>query len=514
MSLVHGMLSATAREFPSRTALIDGDELYSFEDLELRSDRIARVLQDAGVERGDRVAIMMENSAALVLTLFGVLKAGGVFVVVNPSTKADKLAYVLEHSGARVLVASSRAERQVTRARRDAPTVHATMWVGEVADALDRDLSFEATVAGDDAAPTDPGLIDHDLAAILYTSGSTGRPKGVMLTHRNLCHSTWSISTYLEIAPDDVIACVLPLSFGYGLTQVLMSALTGCSVLLEPSFAYPVDVLRRISRYRATGLPAVPTIFATILRLAPFDDLDLSSLRFLTNAAAALPPPHIRRLQELFPNTRIYSMYGQTECTRVSYLDPDRLEDKVASVGKAMPNMEAYVVDDQGRRVGPDTVGELVVRGASVMRGYWADREETARRLREGDIPGELVLYTGDLFTTDAEGFLYFVGRTDDIFDCKGEKVSPKEIEHVLYELDEVHEAAVIGVPDELDGSAIKAIVSPSGRGHLDERLVKRHCRERLESFMVPKYVEIRDSLPKTETGKVTKAALREHVAG
>jgi long-chain acyl-CoA synthetase len=509
MSLVHEMLSTTARQQPQRVALIDDGERRTFGALDFQSDRIARVLQDAGVERGDRVAIMMENCAALVVTLFGVLKAGGVFVVVNPTTKADKLAYVLNDCGARAIVANGRLNRQIGQALRDAPSVATTVWVGEVPAIAPNGVSFEAVVECAELEPSDPGLIDEDLAAIIYTSGSTGRPKGVMLTHRNLHHSTWSISNYLEIVPDDVIACVLPLSFGYGLTQVLMSARVGCSLLLERSFAYPADVMRRIAEYRVTGLPAVPTVFATILRLAPFEDLDLSSLRFLTNAAAALPPSHIRRLQELFPETKIFSMYGQTECTRVSYLDPDRLADKIASVGKAIPNMEAYVIDDEGRRVAPGVIGELVVRGASVMRGYWGDREETAQRLREGEIQGELVLHTGDLFRTDDEGFLYFVGRTDDIFDCKGEKVSPKEIEHVLYELDEVQEAAVIGVPDELEGSAIKAVVSPSGRGVLDERLIRRHCRERLESFMVPKYVEIRETLPKTESGKVTKALLR-----
>jgi acyl-CoA synthetase (AMP-forming)/AMP-acid ligase II len=211
---------------------------------------------------------------------------------------------------------------------------------------------------------------------------------------------------------------------------------------------------------------------------------------------------------ELFLQARLFSMYGLTECTRVSYLDPDRLVDKISSVGKAIPNTEVYLVDENGVPVPPGVVGELVVRGASVMRGYWGNPEETARFLQQGEIQGELVLYSGDQFQTDDEGFLYFVGRTDDIFKCKGEKVSPKEIELVLYELDEVAEAAVVGVPDELDGMAIKAIVVPTGTGALDEHLVRRHCRNRLENFMVPKFIEIRDSLPKTESGKIQKRSL------
>jgi acyl-CoA synthetase (AMP-forming)/AMP-acid ligase II len=263
-----------------------------------------------------------------------------------------------------------------------------------------------------------------------------------------------------------------------------------------------------MAKYRVTGLAGVPTIFATLLQMAPFKGLDLSSLRYITNTAAAFPPAHIRQLLELFPQARIFSMYGLTECTRVSYLDPARLEDKISSVGKAMPNSEVYIVDEQGRRVGPGVVGELVVRGANVMRGYWGKPQETAQRLRDGDIPGETVLYAGDLFRMDDEGFLYFVGRKDDIFKCKGEKISPKEIENVLYELEAVAEAAVIGVEDSIDGTAIKAFVVPRDGSTLTEQAVRQHCRANLETYMVPKYVEICRSLPKTESGKIKKTAL------
>ncbi len=509
MTLVHGMLTGTAQRQSSGVACFTDTSTCTFAELDLLSDRLAGWLQQRGIARGDRVVLMMENSPALVIALFAVLKAGGVFVVVNPTTKADKLGYILGDSGARGIVASGRIARQVLPALAAAPSVTTIVWAERLPADPAGGILLEGLIAEDGPRLRDPLLIDEDLAAIIYTSGSTGRPKGVMLTHRNLTHSAWSIATYLEIEPDDVISCVLPLSFGYGLTQVLLSAHAGCSVLLERSFAFPADVMRRVAEHRVTGLPGVPTVFATILRMAPFDGLDLSSLRFLTNAAAALPPAHLQQLQALFPDARIYSMYGQTECTRVSFLDPDRVADKPSSVGTAIPNMEAYVVDEHGARATPGEIGELVVRGASVMRGYWGDPSATAQRLRPGEIQGELVLHTGDLFRTDEEGLLYFVGRTDDVFDCKGEKISPKEIEHVLYELDEVQEVAVIGVPDDLEGFAIKVFVAPSGRGTLDEQLVRRHCRERLESFMVPKHVEIRDALPKTDSGKVRKASLR-----
>jgi acyl-CoA synthetase (AMP-forming)/AMP-acid ligase II len=329
-----------------------------------------------------------------------------------------------------------------------------------------------------------------------------------MLTHHNVTNTAWAISTYLENTPDDVVICTLPLSFGYGLFQVITGMRVGFTVVLDRSFAYPYRSLQRMAEHGVTGLPGVPTTFATLLPMDAFNHRNIPSLRYLTNAGAAIPPAHLRRLREAFPEARIFSMYGLTECTRVCYLDPARLDDKITSVGKAMPNTEAYIVDEQGRQVGPGVVGELVVRGANVMRGYWGLPDETRRRLRDGEVPGEKALYTGDLFRIDEEGFLYFAGRKDEIFKCKGEKISPREIEDVLHELDAVAEAAVIGVDDPIDGMAVKAFVVPRYGAALTEQQVRQHCRGHLESYMVPKFVEIRSSLPKTDSGKVLKTAL------
>jgi acyl-CoA synthetase (AMP-forming)/AMP-acid ligase II len=230
------------------------------------------------------------------------------------------------------------------------------------------------------------------------------------------------------------------------------------------------------------------------------------ALRYITNTAAALPPAHIARLQELFPATRIFSMYGLTECKRCTYLPPEELPRRPGSVGIAIPGTEAYVVDEQGRRAPPGAVGELVIRGAHVMKGYWADPQATERVLRAGPFPWEKVLHTGDLFRTDEDGYLYFVGRKDDIIKSRGEKVSPKEVENVLYELPGLREAAVVGVPDPVLGMAIKAVVVTDPDYALSERDVIRHCAARLEDFMVPKTVEFRASLPKSDNGKISRS--------
>ncbi|WP_448206189.1 class I adenylate-forming enzyme family protein [Azospirillum sp. sgz302134] len=517
--LVHQFLSETAARTPERTALVSGDATVSFAELDRQSDAIARALQSAGVMRGDRVAVMLENSIEYVAGLFGALKAGAVYVPVNPSTKADKLAYILTDADVRALIAPAALARQVVPAVGEVPHLVTTLWVGPAVPAGAGGLSYTDVVSAAlhstdrtpiDRLPIDRGLIDQDLAAILYTSGTTGRPKGVMLSHANLVNTTWSISTYLENRPDDVVLCVLPLTFGYGLSQVLTGARVGFTVILERSFAFPADTLARMVKHRVTGLPGVPTFFSTLLGMEALKSADLSSLRYVTNAAAPMATAHINRLRERFPDAAFYSMYGMTECcTRICYLDPRDLDAKTASVGRAIPNCEAYVVDEHGQRATPGVVGELVVRGANVMRGYWNRPEETAKRLRTGPL-GETLLYTGDLFTTDADGYLYFVSRKDDVFKCRGEKVSPKEVENALYELDAVAEAAVVGVPDAADGMAVKAYVVPRAGAALSEAIIRQHCRGRLESHLVPKFVEIRDELPKTESGKIKRALLAD----
>ncbi|HIP86995.1 MAG TPA: AMP-dependent synthetase, partial [Anaerolineales bacterium] len=301
---------------------------------------------------------------------------------------------------------------------------------------------------------------------------------------------------------------VLPLSFDYGLYQLLMVFKFGGTLVLERSFAYPAAVLRRIEEEQVTGLPGVPTLFAMLLQM-DLSRFDLSSLRYLTNTGAALPVEHIRRLREALPHARLYSMYGLTECKRALYLPPEELDRRPASVGIPIPGTEAWVEDEEGNRVGPEEIGELVIRGSHVMQGYWNDPEETAKRYRPGRYPAERLLYTGDLFWMDKEGFFYFVARKDDIIKSRGEKVAPKEVENVLYQLPGVVEAAVVGVPDELLGQAVKAFVV-CGDGHtLTEQDVLRHCRQHLEDFMVPRCVEFRESLPKTPSGKIRRADLR-----
>jgi long-chain acyl-CoA synthetase len=501
---VEQSLKDSARRFGDKVALVVGGARVTYRELDDASDRLAGALAHHGIARGDRVIVFMDNCREAVIAIFAALKAGAVFSPINPSTKAEKLAFVINNCRARALITQEKLRAVASAALVDAPSVAVTIVAGAHAPTLRNSISFEAALAAETEPPANPG-IDLDLAMLIYTSGSTGFPKGVMMTHQNVVAAATSITTYLENTPDDVILNVLPISFDYGLYQVLMAAQLGATLVLEQSFAFPQAIFAKMTAERVTGLPLVPTMAALILQMRDLAPGAFPHLRYITNTAAALPPAHIARLQALFPTARIYSMYGVTECKRCTYLPPEELARRPGSVGIAIPGTEATVVDEHGARVAPGVVGELVIRGAHVMKGYWENPEATARALRPGPHPWEKVLHTGDLFRTDADGFLYFVARKDDIIKTRGEKVSPKEVENALYALAGIREAAVVGVPDPVLGLALKAIIAADPQAKLTAHDVIRHCARHLEDFMVPKLVEFRDALPKTDSGKISR---------
>lgn len=509
--LLHDYLSHSAARLGDKVALVCGRQRLTYGEIEARANAVAQHLADAGVIRGDRVMIFADNTVETVVSFWAVLKANAVVCIVNPLTKSDKLDYLLNDCLPTALITDKHLHSVFSEPARKCPSLRRVIVSGSIDDAelmqLPNAVHWDVAVAGHGAAPV-RRCIDIDLAAIIYTSGSTGEPKGVMLTHRNMMTACTSIASYLELGEDEVILNVLPLAFDYGLYQMLMAFRTGARLVLERSFAFPAQILGLIKQERVTGFPGVPTIFAALSELKSLKDQDFSSIRYVTNTAAALPLKHILMLQELFSSARIYSMYGLTECKRCTYLPPEDLERKPLSVGIAIPNTEMWIVDEDDRRVGPGVVGQLVIRGATVMKGYWGKPEATARKLRPGPLPGEQVLYTGDYCRIDAEGYLYFVGRGDEIIKSRGEKVAPKEVENVLMDIPGVREAAVIGVPDDLLGQAVKAFVVMEQGRTIGEKQLQKECQKRLENFMVPKSIVVVASLPMTDTGKLKKTAL------
>jgi long-chain acyl-CoA synthetase len=483
---VEAVLDTAAHHTPDKTALVSGDIRVSYRQLDEQANRLAHALIAADIEPGDRVVICRGNSIETVAAIFGVLKAGAIFVVVNPQSRADRLAERLADCAAAALFAEE-------------PPI----WLGNTK----LFTAFDAP-----AYPSTPPRVrgtEQDLAALVYTSGSTGESKGVMLTHRNLLSAADAICDYLELTADDVILSVLPLAFTYGLGQITTAFRSGATVVLEASSLYPRAILDTMAREGVTGLPLVPTM-ATLILQQDLKDVSFPHLRYITNAAAALSNVRIRQLQRAFPHAKLYSMYGQTECQRVSYLPPDQLDAKPASVGIAIPGTRVWIVDAEGSRVPSGAIGELVVSGPHVMRGYWNQPDQTARVLRCDDVTGINELHTGDLFRMDADGFLYFVDRLDDMIKTRGEKVAPRHIEEVIARLPAVAEVSVYGVPDELLGEAIAASVALVPGTRLSKARIQRHCLEHLESFMVPRQIDIREALPTGANGKVNRRALRE----
>jgi amino acid adenylation domain-containing protein len=500
---VEEFLRASAVRYPDKTAIVAGGRRLSYAEFDDLSDRLAASLEAHGIRRGDRVLVFMDNCWEAAVSIFAALKAGAVFSPINPSTKADKLGFVMRNCRASAVLTQAKLAGATAAAIGDAPSVQLVVVAGDAGEALPGALSFEDCLSAEPCRVEHRG-IDVDLAMLIYTSGSTGRPKGVMMTHRNMEAGSASITGLLGNTPDDIVLSVLPLSFNYGLYQLVMMVRMGGTLVLEKSFAFPQAIFETMRRERVTGFPLVPTMAAMIVRIANLEPGSFPSLRYVTNTAAALPPSHIAHLRNLWPDARIHSMYGLTECKRCTALPPEELDARPTSVGVAIPNSEAYIVDADGARAPHGETGELVIRGPHVMQGYWEDEEATNAVLRPGDHPWERVLHTGDLFRADSDGYLYFVGRKCDIIKSRGEKVPPREVEAVLLNCPGILEALVVGVPDPLLGHAIKALVVASDPQPA-ARDVIRHCAKNLEDYMVPKSIEFRDELPRTDTGKLSR---------
>ena len=509
--LLHETLLASAERVPEREAVVAGAERIAYAELVDRSLRLARALQDVGVGRGDRVAIYMDNSAGCTTAIYAAMLAGGVFVVVNPQTKEDKLLYVLDDCEAAVLLTEGSLTRTALAAASSAASVKAVV-ADSAPEGVDGALVLDDVVSSSEPEPHARGTIPLDLSALIYTSGSTGFPKGVMMTHQSMVFAAGSIAQYLRLGPDERILGLLPLAFDYGLYQLLMNVLRGGTLLLERSFAFPAQIVKRVQEEAATVFPGVPTVYATLLSMRRSMEFELPSVRRVTNTAAALPSTFHGELARIFPNALIFAMYGLTECKRVSYLEPELLAEKPTSVGRAIPGTETMVLRQDGTHVEPGETGVLYVRGPHVMVGYWNKPEQTAEMIVDGPFPGERMLCAQDHFTMDEDGFLYFVGRSDDIIKTRGEKVSPIEVENAIFDIDGVKEAAVIGVADEVLGEAIKAFVVLDEGAALTAQEIIAACRTRLENFMVPGEVVFMDALPTTATGKVRRKSLREPV--
>lgn len=510
-------LIRSTSKHPYKVALITGEGSYTYKQLLESSQRLAATLVEHGVKKGDRVALLMENTWECVVSIYAVQLCGAVFVVINPQTKPKKLLYLLNDSGAVALLTEAGMARIVAPIL---PTLE-DLNVLVCNDVLSISASSGAsTLLYDDVlcrhraidALTEQQPITLDLAALIYTSGTTGDAKGVMHTHQSMVFALTSIVEYLRLTENEVILCALPLAFDYGLYQLLMTIYIGGTLVLERSFMYPQKVLDTMKRYRVTVFPSVPTMFAMLCEAHRRHVLCFETISRVTNTAAALSEVLIPTLQEIFPNALIYKMYGLTECKRACYLEPELLKEKPASVGKPIPGTEMFLLSKEGSPVPVGEKGLLHIRGPHVMLGYWNKPDRTEEMIRQGQYSGDRILCTHDWFVQDAQGYFYFVSRGDDIIKSRGEKVSPTEIEDVLLAIEGVKYAAVVGVAHETLGEAILAFISPQRGVQLQLRSIKKYCSQQLEQYMMPSEIFILTDLPKTSNGKIDKKSLKRGI--
>ncbi len=514
------LVTAAAANAPDNAALrFDVSEVMTYATLEQRIDRAADGFLDLGTARADRVAVYLPKQPETVIAMFAANRAGGVFIPVNPVLKAPQVAHILRDSGARILVTSGARAAALAGALSDCPDLQAIVIVD---DELPEPIGNIARVAWSALLEADPQpkpvQIDADMAAILYTSGSTGSPKGVVLSHRNMLCGAQSVAEYLENDDSDCLLAALPLSFDYGFSQLSTAFLKRASVALM-DYLVPKDILVACERYGVTGLAAVPPLW---IQLAgqPWPAAVTESLRYITNSGGAMPTATLALLREKLPQTAVYLMYGLTEAFRSTYLPPDEIDRRPTSIGKAIPNAEIMVVAPDGTPCGPGEPGELVHRGALVSMGYWNDRDRTAVRFKPapgsvGSVPiPEIAVWSGDTVTADEDGFLYFVGRQDEMIKTSGYRVSPTEVEEMLYASGLVSEAVALGAVHPVLGQAIVvvAVAAPGGSAVTAELVAA--CRQAAPAYMLPAHVEWCDALPRNANGKIDRSGLAARHGG
>lgn len=481
------ILSRRVAATPDRLAVEDVQTRLTYAELQALANRLAVRMAARQIGRGDRVFLLIPNSVAYAVAYWAVQMAGAVAVPLPPETPADKLAWMVGDSAPALILTGS-----------PLPDQAAPVWQVDLDD-----LQAEGAAPSLMACPALPG----DLAVMIYTSGSTGNPKGVMLSQRAVVTAACSVATYLGYAAEDRIFCAIPFSFDYGMHQLTMASLAGASVIAERDFTQPFASLTRLATSGATVLPLVPTLGALVTQIGR--RFDLSSVRIITNTAAALGVGLIDDLRALMPKARLFSMYGLTECHRCTYLEPDQLDIRKTSVGKAIPFTRMWVVDDAGQWHSAGATGELVIAGQTIMEGYWNQPEATALRRRQHPETGEVTFHTGDICRLDDEGFCYFVGRADDIFKVRGQKVAPVEVERCLMTHPAVAQAAVLGRPDPLLGTAVIACVEPRPGQRVTAAEVLAHAAAHLPLIARPVAVHVMASLPRNGNGKIDKRAIR-----
>lgn len=485
--LVHNYLAYNSKVFPHKVAFKSKSGQLTYAQVDAWTDTLAAYLIQHGVRKGERVALLLDNSIEYLCAFFAILKTGAAVVPLNTQMKDRELSVILSDCLPKLLITGLAHQEVLKDLDRESFTVFI--------DGFDFTKNYGLSAIDDKSS-------EQDLAMIIYTSGTTGIPKGVMLSHENLDANADSIIDYLHLSPSDSSMVILPFYYSYGTSLITTHMKSGASLVIDNSFIYPNVILDAMEVEGVTGLAGVAAHFTILLRNSGLRKYALKKLRYVTQAGDAMAPSMIREFVDILPHVKFYVMYGQTEAAaRLTYLDPAFLNKKIGSIGKPIPGVEIDLLDEQGRQVHCGKIGEIVARGKNIMKGYWNAKKETDKVIKKEG------LMTGDLARKDQDGFIYLVSRRKEMIKSGANKISPIEIEQVVNRMQGVLECAAVGVPDEILGEAVKLCVVKV-KVDVSFNDIMLFCKKNLASYMQPKQIKFFSVLPKTFSGKIKRSAL------
>jgi len=510
---IHELITLSADKSPDKTALYFKKNTQNYGEFTQEVEKIASGLLSLGITKGERIGIYLPKRLETVSSFFACSYAGAVFVPINPLLKPEQVSYILKDCNVRILISSHDRLKQLSEVL---DSCHDLLCAVDVNNKAETGMFSRIHMSHwkdllDSETQGSHNRIDTDVASILYTSGSTGQPKGVVLSHRNMITGAKSVAEYLNNTPNDNLLAVLPFSFDYGLSQLTTAFHVGASTTLM-DYLLPRDVIRAIPKFGITGLAGVPPLWNQLAQL-DWGEAN-NTLRYMTNSGGAMPIPTLNKLREAVPASKFYLMYGLTEAFRSTYLPPEEIDNRPDSMGKAIPNAEVMVVREDGSPCAPGEPGELVHRGSLVALGYWNAPDKTAERFKPAPIQEdgltipEIAVWSGDQVKMDEEGYLYFVSRKDEMIKTSGYRVSPTEVEEIVYGTGLVSEAAALGLPHPTLGQAITLVAT--SEKDIDSEILLNECKKALPNFMVPAHIELIDVMPKNPNGKIDRKALNE----
>ena len=511
---VSDLLIQAAITNPEKEAVFHKDKALTYGRIYEQSHNVAQNLMRLGIKKGDRVCFYLEKRLEKVIAIFAVSLAGAIFVPIRRLSQPAQAIYIVNDCRASVLITTSSRLKSLKDGLHNLKGVISVDPLHSFKPEFNV-IGWHEAVADNSLRQKPPALIPSDIAAILYTSGSTGQPKGVVLSHQNIVAGAQIVSEYLKINKNDRLLSILTFGFDYGLNQLTTSFLN-CAQLVLFDYLFPKDILKVVAEYQITGLAAVATTWIQLLQVSWEDSM--SSLRYVSNSGGTVPVEYVKKLRERIPEADIYLMYGLTEAFRSTYLDPSMVDQRPSSIGKAVPGEEIMVIGKNDNPVKTGETGELVHRGQLVAQGYWGDPELTAKRFRKNplqlpDVPiDEIVVYSGDFVKMDDEGYLYFEGRKDEMIKSAGNRISPTEVEEILYSTGFVSEAVAMGIPHEIYGQVVVVVLSLLPKEKKSEKDILVYCRKNMPAYMIPQEIKIWTNLPKNTNGKLDRAAIKKRV--